>query len=135
MTTSLKISLTVFLLFTFLNVTAQFGSTSSGTDRNTGRGQYANGTKKTEKVDYVTIAIDKLEKDLILDAFQKAIVKEALVKSTNEQTNIMTMDIPDNSKLEKILILREKLDIEINKILTPEQVEKFRKLREKAKSK
>ncbi|HEX8574934.1 MAG TPA: hypothetical protein VF677_01435 [Flavobacterium sp.] len=135
MTTSLRILLFVLGLFTFSNATAQFGSPYSGVDRSVGRGQYANGAKKTEKVDYIALTVDKLEKDLTLDAFQKAIVKEALVKSTNEETNIMAMDIPDGSKLEKRIALRDKLDVEINKILTPEQVEKFRKLREKTKSK
>jgi hypothetical protein len=137
MKNSLKILQIILFLFYYTSISAQqYGSPygrSAGMDRSIGRD--ANNAKKTEKVDYIALTVDKLEKDLILDTFQKAIVKEALIKSNNEEMNIMSMDIPDGSKLEKRFALREKLDTEINKILTPDQVEKFRKLREKAKSK
>lgn len=139
MKNNLKILHIILLLFCYTSINAQqYGSPygrTAGVDRSIGRQQYTNNPKKTERVDYIALTVDKLEKDLTLDTFQKAIIKEALVKSTNEEMSIMAMDIPDGSKLEKRFALREKLDTEINKILTPEQVEKFRKLREKTKSK
>ena len=134
-----KILIAVLSLFFYTDIVAQqYGSPygrSPGVDRSVGRGQYSNGPKKTEKIDYVELAIDKLEKELVLDAFQKAIIKDALVKNSNEETKIVAMDIPDDSKLEKILTLREKLDVEINKILSPDQIEKFKKFRSKTKVK
>lgn len=140
----MKISITslfaIIALFVSSNIMAQMGGMGTrgninGVDRSIARSQYGDGPKKHEKVDYVQTALDNLKKELNLDGFQEAVIKDLMTENQAEAERILAMDTPNDSKAEKMNELREKTSDKIVKILNKDQVEKYAKLREKAKKK
>ena len=103
-------------------------------DRSIGVNQYGNGKKKgssTEKIDPLEQSLNLLEKELTLDTFQKAVIKDLMDKNQAEETKVLNQEIPDHAKLEKFGILRDKLDNDIKKLLSQDQVDLFGKMKEK----
>jgi len=107
----------------------------AGMDRGIGVNQYGNGGKKKpttgEKVDLLEQALNNLEKALTLDTFQKAVVKDFMEKNQTEETKVMNQEIPEQAKIEKFAIMREKLDDDIKKLLSKDQVDLFIKMKDK----
>jgi len=110
----------------------------NGMDRGIGVNQYGNGKRKTtaaDKVDPIDQSMDHLEKELTLDTFQKTVIKDLLVSNQTEENKVFSQDIPDESKVEKVLDLRKKLDEKIKPLLTKDQVDLFVKMKEKQEKK
>lgn len=128
------LSIVVFL-FNANFANAQMGMMNNGMDRSIGSGQYRNDQKKPEKVDYIAASIKTLDKELTLDDFQKAVIKKMLEENQNKVEQVIALDIPQESKIEKITELRKNLDSKILTILNPEQNEKFIKMKEKIEKK
>lgn len=140
----MKISITslfaIIALFVSSDIMAQMGGMGTrgninGVDRNIARSQYGDGPKKHEKVDYAQVAVENLKKELNLDGFQEAVIKDLMTENQAEAQRILAMDTPNDSKAEKMNELRDKTSDKIVKILNKDQVEKYAKLREKAKKK
>ena len=124
----------------FLLVVTQFGAAQyrdgsrfNGVDRSL-TGQTTPSKKKPqEKVDVVELSMQKLTEELTLDSFQAAVIKQLLEDNRKEEEKIIAEDIPNESKFEKIIALREKMNAKIKGVLQPEQVEKFEKMGKKKK--
>lgn len=87
--------------------------------------------KKEEKIDYVELSMKKLEEDLKLDSFQSAVIKQLLEANQADQNKIIAEDIPEESKIEKIMASRAKLNDKIKEYLRPDQLETFEALGKK----
>ncbi len=111
----------ILIGLTFFDVNAQV-------DRRIGTGQYQNG-KQNKKVDLVETSLEKLKKDLDLDGFQEAIVRN-LIKENQAKSNeiIEATKYTDIEKRGLLTEIGEKFNIEIKKILSKEQEEKYDKL-------
>ena len=88
---------------------------------------------KPEKIDVVQATVDKLEKDLTLDTFQKAVIKQAFQEGEFTLKSILDSKISDEMKELKMAEIRSNTDKRILKVLNKEQVDKYEKLKEKAK--
>src|SRR5688572_14390899 len=68
-----------------------YGRSRTGMDRGIGVTQYGNGKKKTstDKVDPLEQSLNILEKELTLDTFQKAVVKDLMEKNQTEETKVL----------------------------------------------
>ena len=89
--------------------------------------------QKIEKVDVLQATLDRLEKDLTLDTFQKAVIKQAFQEGEFTMKSIIDSKISDEMKELKIAEIRTNTDKRIAKVLNKEQNEKYEKLKEKAK--
>lgn len=115
---------------------AQMGNRGGGMDRNNNRNSFNESPpKKQDKIDYLQVMIDKLEKELTLDSFQKAVIKELVETNQSEMIAISEEAIPDLSKIEKMGALKEKLEGKIFSFLNPEQQKQFEKMKAKIKKK
>ncbi len=106
-----------------------------GMNRGMGASQYNDTPEKQKKIDYLQASLDNLEKELSLDTFQKAVIKDILVENQTEMMSISKQDIPDESKIEKMGIIKEQLEGKVIKLLNPDQIEKFAKMKEKMEKK
>lgn len=126
-----------FFLLSFSDGLAQYNSryrtSSSVMDRSIGTNQYKRDKKKP--IDNSTNLLDEslnyLEKELTLDTFQKTVVKDLLEKNQIEETKTLNKEIPEDSKIEEIGVLRNRLDSNIQKILSDDQSDKFKKMKSK----
>ena len=117
----------IFLLSGALNVQAQL-------NRNIGR-SYDTPKKKKENVDFVELSVQLLVENLSLDSFQEAVVKDILKNSQVEQEKVLVLDIPNESKNEQLLAVRENVNTKIVAILNPDQIVKFEEMKKKGKKK
>ncbi len=117
----------IFLLSGALNVQAQL-------NRNIGR-SYDTPKKKKDNVDFVELSVQLLVENLSLDSFQEAVVKDILKNSQVEQEKVLVLDIPNESKNEQLLVVRENVNTKIVAILNPEQIVKFEEMKKKGKKK
>ena len=121
-----KILFLIILSFSFFNSNAQV-------DRRIGSGQYKN-ENQNKKVDLVETSVESLKEKLTLDGFQEAIVRN-LIKENQTKSKEIIEDV-GYSNIEKrnlLTELGEKFNVEIKKILIPEQLEKYEKLISKKK--
>ena len=121
-----KILFLIILSFSFFNSNAQV-------DRRIGSGQYKN-ENQNKKVDLVETSVESLKEKLTLDGFQEAIVRN-LIKENQTKSKEIIEDV-SYSNIEKrnlLTELGEKFNVEIKKILIPEQLEKYEKLISKKK--
>ena len=74
----------------------------NGMDRGVGIGQYSNGKKKgsgtDDKVNPLEQSLNLLEKELALDTFQKAVIKDLMVKNQSEETLVLNQEIPKRTR-------------------------------------
>jgi Spy/CpxP family protein refolding chaperone len=135
----IKIGFIVIFLFS-VKMSAQYDDPGyrryGGVDRSLTGQQRGNQKKQksTEKIDMVEISMNKLNAELSLDNFQSAVIKKLLEDNQVVELRIVEEDIPMESKTEKIIALRTKLDEKIEDILTPEQKEKFENMKKKKKT-
>lgn len=117
--------ITVLALFFSLDSSAQV-------DRRIGNSQYKNDSKNKQH-DPIQTSIDFLKKELKLDAFQEAAVKNLLTDNQAERTKILELDAPDREKVDKINLSLDKFDKELESLLNPEQIKLFEIIKEKRK--
>ena len=120
----------IFFLFFF---TFSLSNASAQVDRRIGTGQYGNGSQ-TKKVDLVETSVENLKEKLNLDGFQEAIVRN-LIKDNQAKSKeiIEAVGYSDIEKRNLLTEMGEKFNLELKKILTPEQIEKYEKLISKKK--
>jgi hypothetical protein len=117
--------ITVMALFFSLDSSAQV-------DRRIGNSQYKNNSKNKQH-DPIQTSIDFLKKELKLDAFQEAAVKNLLTDNQAERTKILELDASDREKVDKINLSLDKFDKELESLLNPEQIKLFEIIKEKRK--
>lgn len=120
-----KIFLIIFLLLSMFSF--------SQMDRRIGRTPNMSTGKKQEKVDPIQVSLDYLKKELNLDTFQEAAVKTFLEENLKEKEYILTLDIADSDKMDKLKTSYDKMDSQIEGLLNAKQKETFAKLKEKQK--
>ena len=127
----------ILILFTFLVsnfANAQYRN--NGMDRSIGGQNQNYAPKKNQKpIDQVQASTDKLTKELNLDGFQAAVLKNIIEDYKNTSTSITAQQIPDEAKFEKLKIENEKMEAKILEILNDEQKIKFKELKNKAEKK
>jgi len=106
----------------------------SQVNRNVGR-SYDTPKKKKKNIDYVELSVQQLSQTLSLDSFQEAVVKDILKSSKVEQEKILLLEIPNESKNEQLLAVRDDVNKKIIAVLNPNQIEKFEEMKNKAKKK
>jgi hypothetical protein len=134
----MKYYIIIFLFCAAFSASAQYyqdPARHNGVDRSlTGQMTEQHKTKKQpEKVDIVELSVQKLTQELTLDSFQAAVITQLLEDNQKIEEKIVVEDIPNESKVEKIVILREKLNGKIKEILRPDQIEKFSAMSKKKK--
>jgi len=99
--------------------------------------QYKNGpsgSKNQKQQEASELAAEYYQKELGLDDFQKAAVEE-IYKGEDNNIKAVTEDLEMNNDIrrEKVQLIIERIDGKIEKLLSPEQLEKFEKLKKKRK--
>ncbi len=122
-----KIFLISFLLLTFLSY--------SQMNRSIGRAPTSNLHKKTEKVDPIQSSIDYLKKELSLDGFQEAALKTFLDENQKERDYILSLELTQNDKIDRLTTSYEKMEAQITTVLNVKQKADFLKIKEKNKEK
>ena len=87
--------------------------------------------RNNEKVDPIKSSLDYLKKELTLDTFQEAAIKTFLEENQKETELILSMDISNIDKSDRLKISYEKMEKQIEKFLSPKQIDLFKKLKEK----
>ena len=123
----------LLLLVTFFSI-----SSYSQVDRRIGRGQYERTPKNAQKakVDFTEQSLDFFRKEIAIDGFQEAVIKnliEDYQKSSKEIVDSESIETPE--KRELLGILNGKFKEKLSEILTPEQFEKYNQLMEPKKKK
>lgn len=129
---SMKSRLAFILLIATFFVTAD---AFAQVDRRIAPGQYRNLSKnknKKQEIDFVGETVKYLTKELKLDDFQAAAVREILAA---EKDNLMEIAKDEDMRLvekrDKTKVITDKIDEKIIKILSPEQVEKYKAIQER----
>ena len=101
-------------------------------NRQVGRGNpQVNVPRNNEKIDPIKSSLDYLKKELTLDTFQEAAIKTFLEENQKETELILSMDIANVDKGEKLKTSYDKMEKQIEKFLNPKQIDLFKKLKEK----
>lgn len=121
-----------FLLFFFMASSTAFAQympySNAGVDRRIDRQKYAPKTKNKEareKKDVIEVAIERLDKELNLDDFQRAAITSIYKENKEEILKIPDMDIPYEAKQQKAKDISENIDAQIFKLLSKEQAAKY----------
>ena len=129
------LSLLVFFTLLVSGVAnAQYGN-RNGLDRSIGSQERYSAPKKNKSFDFVKTSTDNLVKELSLDGFQEAIVKNIFEDYKNTSTSISEEEIPNELKYEKLKIANDKMETKILEVLTDNQKVKFAELKDKAQNK
>jgi hypothetical protein len=123
---SFKISMVLLLL--------AIGTTNAQVDRRIGQSSQK-AKPEAEKKDYIEESVTKLTEELTLDSFQQAVIRNIFKDSEKEFINVTEMDIPNESKIEKLGILKLKLVNQIKAMLNPDQLAKYEASEKKKKKK
>lgn len=121
----------LLLLFALFFATAA----EAQVDRRIGTGQYKRSRNKPEKYDFVEESTNYLAKELTLDDFQKAAVKEIIAKEKDEIMAINeNTEMNSDVKRDKTLQISDRIYKKVLPLLSKEQAEKYTKM-EQAKQK
>ncbi len=119
-------------LFFFLLLLFSTQVSFSQMNRQVGRGNpQVNVPRNNEKIDPIKSSLDYLKKELTLDTFQEAAIKTFLEENQKETELILSMDIANVDKGEKLKTSYDKMEKQIEKFLNPKQIDLFKKLKEK----
>lgn len=121
-----------FFLLSFLFISIL---SYSQMDRRIGRTPNMNNNKKPEKIDPIQVPLDYLKKELNLDTFQEAAVKTFLEENLKEKEYILSLDVSDTEKMDKLKVSYDKMDSQIQSILNATQKDVFAKMKEKQNGK
>lgn len=91
--------------------------------------------KKKEKQDYAESASKYMKQELKLDGLQEAAVKTIINDNKGSIEEVMKMNISNEEKRDKMIAINDKIDKEIMKLLSPEQLEKYKKMQEEREKK
>lgn len=120
------------ILFIFL-IGICFFDAHAQVDRRIGPSQYNNGGQN-KKIDVVETTLETLKKELTLDGFQEAIVKNLLKYNQSKSKEIIeSTEYEDLKKKDMLETLAENFNIEMRKILSKDQSAKYEKLISKKK--
>lgn len=121
-----------YILFFFAFI---FSATAySQVDRRIAPSQYKRVKKDKENVDFIDQTVAYFKKELTLDYFQEAAVKETLEKYRGELTILMQdQSMTTDERKEKAHNVNERIDAEVIKLLSPEQKEKYKVIQDKRK--
>lgn len=130
-----KLFFIAFFLFLFSNsVSAQYyDNYGGGVDRSIGQQARENKPRKktTEKKDFGEGWANHLNKQLKLDALQYAAVKSIMNDNKDSLEEISkSEEMRVEEKKDKIQEIMDKIDIQILKLLSKDQAEKYLKLKE-----
>jgi len=118
------------LLFAIIFTTAA----SAQVDRRVGQGQYKRNPPKHDKVDFAEDSVNYLEKELTLDLFQKAAIKNIFA---DEKDNITAIgdnkDMTSMEKTDKFREVTQRIQKKVLPLLSKEQAEKYIKIEEARK--
>ncbi|OIQ15792.1 MAG: hypothetical protein BM557_10840 [Flavobacterium sp. MedPE-SWcel] len=138
----LKYILLLFIFFSgattaFAQYYDPYIDTGAGVDRRIARQRSAPRTKNKDaskkKIDLVEATIKQLKKKLNLDDFQEAAITVVYNDNKDKIYSIAEEDIPTKAKKQKMKDISEKIDSEILKLLSDEQVKKYQKMINKRK--
>lgn len=102
-------------------------------DRSVGAGQYKD-NRQNKKIDIVEASVESLKEKLNLDGFQEAIVRNLIKENQAKSKEIIETSTFSNVEKRAFLgELSEKFNIDMKKILSPEQIIKYDKLISKNK--
>lgn len=123
------------LLLNFNSAKAQLSSL--GLDRSIGGSGHFKETKDKSKkeFDFVQASTDNMTKQLKLDGFQSAAVKNIIEEYKNRVISINTETIPDEGKMEKMEKEKEKMESKIITLLNKDQVVLFQEMKDKKEKK
>ena len=131
-----KISV-VFILLLCFEVNAQFqgnggmnGGMNGGVDRRIGRQNTNGANTKREPIDFAKIMLDDISKNLALDGFQNAIVKNLITEYLKTANDIALENIPEDAKLEKTLIARTLMEEKFAAIFSEKQKILFQEMKD-----
>lgn len=108
----------------------------SQVDRSIAPGQYKRpkNSNKNKEIDFVGETVKYLTKELKLDDFQAAAVREAL---ESEKDNLMELskdqEMRMQEKRDRMQEITDRIDAKIVKLLSPEQAEKYKEIQERNK--
>jgi hypothetical protein len=123
----------IILLFLITSLSI---SSYSQVDRRIGRGQYERSPKNSQKtkVDFTEQSLEIFRKEIDINGFQEAIIRNLIKENQAKSKEIIeAVSYSDIEKRNLLTELGEKFNIEIKKILQPEQIEKYEKLISKNK--
>lgn len=111
-----------------------YGNNRNRMDRSIGNDARVS-KKKKEKQDYAESAVAYLTKEIQLDGLQQAAIKTIINDNKGSLEEVMKMDISNEEKRDKMIAINDKIDKEIMKLLSAEQVEKYNKMKEEREKK
>jgi hypothetical protein len=103
-------------------------------NRSVAPGQYRQPKSNGGKFDFVAETVKYYKKELALDDFQAAAIKEIITAEKDNITNIQQQtDMTGNEKKDKAKEINDRIDAKMLPMLSPEQLKKYEKLKEKRK--
>ncbi len=116
---------------------SQYGSNNiNGVDRSIGSSVRQNKpSKRNEPKDYAETIVDYLNKELKLDGLQQAAIRTIINDNKGSIEEVTAMDISYAEKRDKIMVINDKIDNDILKLLSKEQTEKYLKMKEEREKK
>jgi len=104
-------------------------------DRSVGQSQYRNAKgKKGKPADFVQLTVDYYTKELKLDDFQIAAVREIMEEQRTAIDALGTAQgITDAERKDKANAINDKIEAGIKPLLSPDQVKRYDELQEKRK--
>ena len=129
MTTKKLLLLFAFLTFSFTASAQYYGN---GVDRSIGQSARMNKPhkKNEKKLDFAESSVEYLNKQLNLDGLQQAAIKGILNDNKATLEEIGAENISIQEKTDKMGKATDKIDVDILKLLSKEQSEKYLKIKE-----
>jgi len=122
----------IFLFIALFFTTALFAQV----DRSIGQSQYKRAPKGKSgvKKDFIDQIMDYYGKELNLDDFQQAAVRQVIEDQRDEMMALNQQnDITSDEKRDKAKVINDKIDAGIIPMLSPDQVKKYQELISKRK--
>ncbi|WP_322550356.1 hypothetical protein [Flavobacterium psychraquaticum] len=118
-----KIFLTILTICSFYNISAQV-------DRSIGIGQYKNNVKPDTKIeDIINQSVAKFKEKLNLDGFQEAVAQNLVRSNYTKSKEIIESTLYSNEEKRDLIIKQgDNFNLEIKKVLSKEQAEKYEKM-------
>lgn len=91
--------------------------------------------EKPDPAAMVEKSMAKLTEALSLDSFQQAVIRQIVEENQRDEEKVYTEQIPDESKMEKIMLIREKASKKIKEVLSPEQIKAYENMAKSKKKK
>lgn len=118
-----KFFLTILTICSFYNISAQV-------DRSIGVGQYKNNVKPDTKIeDIINQSVAKFKEKLNLDGFQEAVAQNLVRSNYTKSKEIIESTLYSNEEKRDLIIKQgDNFNLEIKKVLSKEQAEKYEKM-------